>query len=523
MIAKTLTKVLVLGIDSGEPSLMTQWAADGLLPNMKRLLDKSTWGRVANPRGFESGAAWPTFQTAKTPGNFGQYEGPRYFNPQTYEFDHKTVEQTPPDYIWQRLTRAGKRCFLLDPPYVPLDPAINGAMLIDWGPHLAGKGYGRGELQSWPPELAQEAADVAGTDPFKGEMCDSISLASAADYREFVDQHIDRILRKAKLSTHFLKKGNWDYFQTVFPDLHCVGHRTWHISDNTHPNYDPAFSEQTGNLYREAFVAVDQAIGEILSLVDEQSLTLLYLSHGMRQQRTGTGMLDRALARIEGQKVDLGSVRAKSRLKSLWRQTPPELRSYLKPLRRQFRGAFQTSMLLPNRRDRRFFEVHNNKRTGGIRINLMGREAEGKVAPEDFDAVLNEVIAHLTPIKNAETGTPLIEEFIKTKDLHNGEVVDFLPDLLVRWDQSHPIKAITSDTIGTIPQDFESLRTGDHSSYGLFAASGGGILRTQLNRDVRAEDFGGTLMEVLGVPATDTDGTVIEPLMAFAKESELAE
>ncbi len=522
MSVKPLTKVLVLGIDSGEPSLMKKWAAEGLLPNMKRLLEKSAWGRVVNPKGFESGSAWPTFHSAKKPANFGQYEGPRYFDSQTYEFDHATFDQVPPDFIWQRLSRAGKRCFIMDAPYALLDPSINGAMLVDWGPHLAAKGYGEPELTSWPPEVAQEAVEVAGTDPFNGEMCDSISLASPADYQDFVYRHIDRMLRKGKIASHFLKKGNWDYVQVVFPDLHCIGHRAWHISDETHPQYDPAFSEKTGDLYKEAFVAVDKAIGEIVSHVDEQTMTLLYLSHGMRQQRTGTGVLDRALARIEGDKDDRGAVKIKSGIKNLWLQTPAELRSFLKPVRRQVRSLFHNPRLLANPQDRRFFEVPNNKRTGGVRINLIGREANGKVAPEDYDAVLDEIIAELSEIKDADTGTPLVEEFIKTKDFHNGKFEDKLPDLLLKWNQSHPIRAITSEKIGTIQQDYEYLRTGDHSSFGLFAASGGGIPRAPLNHDVHAEDFGGTLMEILGVPAADTDGAVIEQMTAFAKTPEPA-
>ena len=522
MTRKPLAKVLVLGIDSGEPSMVTRYAAEGLLPNIQRLQNRSVWGRVANPKGFESSAVWPTFQTAKRPGNMGQYEGLRYFDPQTYDFDHFTEDQVPEDYLWQRLSRAGKRCFVFDAPYALLDRSINGTMIVDWGPHLPAKGYGQADFQTQPPEVAEEVLAVGGPDPFCGEMCDDLSIASAADYREFVDQHIDRIQRKAKIASYFLKKGDWDYFQTVFPDMHCVGHHVWHISDENHPDHDPDFAKKTGDLYKDAFIAIDQAIGDIMANVDDRSLTLLYFSHGMRQQRTGTGVLDRALALIDGQTLDLGGATTKTRLKKLWQKTPAEFRSLVAPLRRKFRGALEVSTLLENRDDRRFFEVHNNRRTGGVRLNLIGREANGKVAPEEFDMVLDEIIAELSKITNVESGTPLVEEFIKTRDVHDGHCIDRLPDLLVRWNQHHPIRAVTSPTIGRIDQNFENTRSGDHSSYGLFAAQGGGIERTPLNHDVNAEDFGLTLMEILGVSPEDTDGDAIEQLLVFDQKLELA-
>ena len=518
MTRKPLAKVLVLGIDSGEPSLVTRYAAEGLLPNIQRLQNQSVWGRVANPKGFESSSVWPTFQTAKRPGNLGQYEGLRYFNPKTYDFDHLKHDEVPEDYLWQRLSRAGKRCFVFDAPYAMLDRSLNGTMIVDWGPHLAAKGFDNADFETHPPEAAEEVVAVGGTDPFNGIMCDNLSIASVSDYRNFVDQHIDRILNKAKIAAHFLKKGDWDFFQTVFPDMHCVGHHVWHISDETHPDHDPEFAKQTGDLYKEAFIAIDQAIGEIMAHVDDRSLTLLYFSHGMRQQRTGTGMLDRALALIDGQKPNLGAASVKTQLKKLWLKTPAEFRSLVKPLRQRLRGTLEVSTLLENRDDRRFFEVHNNRRTGGIRINLIGREANGKVAPEDFDAVLDEIISELSKVTNVDTGTPLVEEFIKTRDMHDGCCVDRLPDLLVRWDQRYPIHALKSETIGTIDQNFENTRSGDHSSYGLFAAQGPGIARTPLNHDVNAEDLGHTLMKALGVTPEDSDGNDIEQLLVSDKE-----
>lgn len=518
-----LTKVLVIGLDAGDPALMDQWIAEGLLPNLGRLRKMSSWGAVTNPLALESGTVWPTFHTSKSPGNYIQHDALRYFDPYTYEFSHMTYDDLPPDYLWQRLSREGKRCCVLDSPYVPLDPNINGTMIVDWGLHVPSQGYGIAELKSWPLDAKDEVLDLVGPDPFGGVMCDDQKLVSPDDYRHFVERHLDRIRKKSKITRHFLSKGHWDFFETVFCDLHCVGHHTWHIADRSHPKYDPRFEEKVGYPYQQAFIETDRAIGEILSMVDDRTLTFLYASHGMGPQRTATGLLDRILAILDDDDTGLRSDDIKFRLKSLWQKTPPEVRAFLKPLKRPFDGALTPETLLGNRRERRFFEVYNTQRTGGIRINLIGREANGLVTPDEFDGVLDHLIEELSKIKNAETDTPLVAEFFKTKDLYEGEYAERFPDLLVKWDDSHDIQSVSSERIGTLRQDYETLRTGDHTPTGMFAASGRGIVSAQLNRAVNAEDLGCSLLSVLGAPVSDCNGDVIPTIAGFRPEIMAAE
>lgn len=529
MSTSPLTKVLVIGLDAGDAALMNQWISEGLLPNLGKLRDRSVWGTVKNPPAMESGTVWPTFHTSKTPGNYIQHDALRVFDPQTYNFKHLTYEDLPPSYLWQRLSREGKRCCVLDTPYVPLDPNINGTMVVDWGLHVPAVGKGVAELKSTPPEAAQEVLDLVGPDPFRGIMCDDQSLVSHADYEVFIDRHLDRIRKKAIMARHFLEKGGWDFFETVICDLHCIGHQTWHIADKTHPRYDPSLEEKVGFPYKRAFIEVDKAIGEILSAVDDRTLTLLYASHGMGQQRSATGLLDRILARVEQsgttETTDASGLRAdavKHTLKSLWHKVPPGVRSAVAPLKGPLYGALTPKTFLDNRQDRRYFEVYNTQRTGGIRINLIGREANGIVPPEAFDAVLDEIIRELSAIKNAESGTPLVQEFFKTKDLYKGEFVDMFPDLLVRWDDEHPIQLVMGEKIGTMRQDYETKRTGDHNPEGLFAASGQGITAAHLNSAIAVEDLGCSLLSVLEAATDDCDGEEIAPVMAFKTKTPVA-
>ena len=54
-----------------------------------------------------------------------------------------------------------------------------------------------------------------------------------------------------------------------------------------------------GDPIRDVYIALDNALGKLLPLIDEDVNVLVYSSHGAAAERTGTGMLDDILLRIE--------------------------------------------------------------------------------------------------------------------------------------------------------------------------------------------------------------------------------
>ena len=93
----------------------------------------------------------------------------------------------------------------------------------------------------------------------------------------------------------------------------------------------------------------------------------------------------------------------------------------------------------PGRKTRRYFEVFANDRTGGIRINLVGRESNGVVQPgAEFDNICAQLVADLGEVRNVETGEPLATEIIITQEHYSGESLDYLPDILITWNRYLP-------------------------------------------------------------------------------------
>src|SRR4051812_47675770 len=66
-------KLLVIGLDAAEPSLLAAWADEGRLPALQRLRATALHAPTDNAPGIYTGAVWPSFATARTPGRHGRY------------------------------------------------------------------------------------------------------------------------------------------------------------------------------------------------------------------------------------------------------------------------------------------------------------------------------------------------------------------------------------------------------------------------------------------------------------------
>jgi predicted AlkP superfamily phosphohydrolase/phosphomutase len=515
-----LAKLLVISFDAGDKDLIEKWIDDGSLPNLGKLKSESAWGFVDNPRLLEAGSVWPTFHSGAMPGRQPMYDGLRRFDSKSYGFTWFRRGEDFPEPFWGKLSKAGKRVAVIDAPYTLLDSSINGINVVDYGSHVPSGGDGDMMPASHPPEIMQELLEAVGPDPTGGVMCDNQLPETHAEYCSFRDRFIERAHRKAKASVHILKKGGWDYFQTSFMEAHCVGHQLWHVNDKQHPRYDAKLEAAVGEPLKETYIALDQGVGEILSCIDDRTTVLLFTSHGMRSQYSASGLLDRILLHLEtGSHGDEG-FDFKQALRSTWRKMPAGLRSTLGPLRNQMGGLQVREPFAGNRENRRFFEVPANNATGGVRVNLVGREAAGLVNPSEYEDLLDWLESGLSKVRIVETGEPLIKEIARSQNIHPGPCADRLPDLLVNWNNKAPIGSVFSPDIGEIRHTFSpDRRTGDHLPTGMFLARGPNITRGLLNKHVDVIDFAPTIASFLGNDNVAFDGNPISAILGGARAS----
>jgi predicted AlkP superfamily phosphohydrolase/phosphomutase len=161
------------------------------------------------------------------------------------------------------------------------------------------------------------------------------------------------------------------------------------------------------------------------------------------------------------------------------------------------------------------FSLHDTPSHAGIRINLVGREPEGKVQPgPDYQQFCDVLEKDLLDIINVQTGKPVVQRVIRTADCYSGEYLAHLPDLLVEWDEEDPIPAVFSKKFGTISTNFWHPRTGHHRPGGMFLAFGPAVQPGLLDRTVSLMDFAPTIAQLLNVSLPDVDGQPIDELFA---------
>ena len=511
-------RLMMIGLDSADRDLIGRWAGEGLLPNLAKLLEDGVVGQVENPLGMESGTVWPTFHTGVMPGRHQQYDANRIFDSELY--DHRVLrpDEMSPHYMWNHFNAHGKRLCLIDPIYTQMPKVDNGVVVFDWATHIPGGGGMVLDFATSPPELAAEIEQRFGPDPLGGKMCDTHQPRTAEELIWFRDALVARTKQKADLAAWLLEEGRnkepWDFFYVALCEAHCAGHHGWHLHDPTHPDHDPAILEAVGDLLRIVYQALDTAVGRIVEAAGPDMPIILFCSHGIGAEYTGTRMLNRLLVALEGRRpTDMRSPHLNAARK-VWRALPEGLRDTLKPMQRRAWRKMMADGFQPGREKRRYFEVYLNNRTAGVRINLKGREANGQVAPgAEYEALMEQITRDLLTFTNAETGEPLVDSCVPLSKEIAGAHAGNLPDLAVTWNTNAPIRRVTSPKTGEIVNEELTVRSGDHRPIGQFIARVPGRPARRLNEPVRTVDFVPTFFALLGIPLPDSDGTPIGALV----------
>jgi predicted AlkP superfamily phosphohydrolase/phosphomutase len=490
-------KVLLVALDAMDAEFALDWAAQGMLPALQALRERAIWGRIENPVGFYVGGVWPSFHTSASPASHGQYCW-RQFDPKSYRDLEPPYDDGDATPWWHALDRAGREVAIVDLPRTICAPERGGLQVHDWGTHDA---LAPGFVTS-PPELAAEILERYGADPV-GD-CNALPRAEPRHYRELLARLKRRVSVKRELARDLMGRWSWDLFALGFGEAHCVAHQCWHVRDPAHPRHDPQLARELGDPLLEVYRALDAALAELVSAAGREARLLVILSHGVGPHYDGDHLIDEALARIE-KRLAIG------RSLSFAERIAFRLRT-----RRRARPAFAGVIeRRPERAFRKAFRVPNNEAFAGIRINLAGREAHGRIQPgAEFEDLCDALERELLWLRNGDTGEPAFVRVERCDQHFAGPRLELLPDLLAEWSRAAEFRSLESPTIGRIEGRFEGVRTGDHRPQGCFFAAGPGLKPKSVKEPVSVMDFGPTVAAWLGVELADVDGEPIAELLA---------
>ena len=336
------------------------------------------------------------------------------------------------------------------------------------------------------------------TDRWDADWLCRLDSLSTDEIETLIQRLLESLDHKINAAETFLAQGSWDLFLVVFKESHCIGHGCWHLLDESHPAYSAEQAIRFGNPIKRIYQAIDRAIGKLLEQAGSECHVIVFSDLGMGPNYTGEHLLDAVLLRLED-----------SLASPLWQRIRCAAERIQSKVRAQL--SVQDASLHPPR-NRRAFQLEHNEMSGVIRLNLMGREAQGRIPPghvEDFCRLLT---GELLKLVNPETGDPIVDSVLKTNALFAGDHLDALPDLFVVWNRRHPIAAAASSTIGEIRMPPPLYRTGNHMPGGFYLSCGPGIAKGMQLPPASIMDIGPTIAEWLETSLPDVDGKPITAL-----------
>jgi len=492
------TRVLVIGLDAAEATLLERWAAEGELPAFARLAARGGLARLGNSLETLPGAIWPELTTGISGGRLGLFYHPRQLH--TGETGLRRIEPEEVDaslYYWTRAAAEGKRVAAFDQPQTVLTPRLNGVMLTEWGLH--DRNFA---IASEPPEVLDEIRSRWGDHPVVS--CDDHG-GTRAGFDRLLDGLLAGAERKTELLLDFLEREHWDLFAATFGETHCVGHQFWHFFDPAQPGHDPDAPSHLRDAVKTVYRRVDQGVGALVDAAGPETTVFVVASHGMGTYIGGYQLLPEFLVRLGLGSGSGTTAQVRTRLpapvKSLLRRVfPGRMRHSLQ----EKAGSLPRPLESPHTRA---VDLPNN-RCGAVRLNLKGREPHGNVEPgEEAEAILDEIRRELYELEDPESGERIVARAVTAEEAFGSVRHPDVPDLMVvfRTDIGQ-ITACRSDRVGLLragTYNPYTPRSGDHTVESRLWAVGPAIEGGKRLPDGNVLDLAPTVLDLLGVALPD--------------------
>ena len=488
-------RVLVLGLDGADKTLLLRWANDGTLPTIGSLMETGAWCTVENPPGLFAGSVWPSFFTGVSPARHGKYCSNQI---ETGTYDDHRVHGFDPCFhtIWDVLSNDGKTVAIIDAPKSEVSRDLNGIQVVDWGTEDFDI-----ELRSCPPELAREIRRKYGQNTIVESDIDNTDARSLQRLR---DELLSRLRKKSALSAEIFAQSRWDFFFTLFTEVHTAGHVCWHLHDVDHPRFDEALFGSVGDIVRDVYVATDSVLRGFIEQAGADTNIFVYSVNGMGANYTGIHLLDDILLARDHMQLSGGRHALARTANWIDRRIPGPIYERSYSLQRSIRRAL--SLPVRDRQFRSAFQVPTNAVIGGVRLNLIGREPDGIIEERDYDAFCQRLSGILAGLVNVDTGNSAICRVIQTRQVFAGKHIMDLPDILVEWAQDAPISSVYSSETGLVSKELSTHRTGDHRSDGVLFAIGPQQRRGAIAESISIYDLAPTISSLLGCDFPDADG-----------------
>jgi predicted AlkP superfamily phosphohydrolase/phosphomutase len=458
---------VVIGLDSATPQLIfEQWREE--LPNMGKLVEGGTYGELQSCVPPITVPAWMSMMTGKDPGRLGFYG---FRNRADYSYERMRIANSKAvveDTVWDILSRAGKRVILVGMPQTyPVKPT-NGYIITSFLTPSIRSQY------TYPPELKGEVEGLVGR-----YMLDVDNIRSE-DRDGLLRQIYEMSEKRFTVLKYLLREKEWDFCILVEMGADRIHHGFWKFFDQEHPKYDPGSPYR--NAIKDYYRYLDREIGEIMAMLDEDTVVLVVSDHGAKHMEGGICINE--WLRQEGYLA--------------LKEEPPGIVPFEKvEIDWGHTAAWGAGGYY-----------------GRLFLNVQGRESQGVIPPEEYEKVRDEIAHKLSQLTD-ERGVNIGTVVHKPEDVY-GVCRNIPPDLMVYFGNLS-WRSVASVGHGDIRTRDDDIGPDDanHSEQGIFVMYDPRQRGRGRVEGLQLMDVAPTLLDLFGLPVPgDMQGKVI----AYRKE-----
>jgi predicted AlkP superfamily phosphohydrolase/phosphomutase len=527
-------RVMMVGLDGFELSIAERMMAEGRLPAMQRLHQESALVLLDHGPAKRTGLAWEHVSSGLAPEAISRWSAIA-FDPDNYGVRQMGAVTTPFPALLDR------KCVVFDPPYFRLERAPDVRGITCWGAHDPGTTH-----QSRPASLIEEMEARFGRYPAEqwiyGWCWPSLdrSRRMAEDVPRAFEARTEHILW-----LFGERLPDWELGIVAAGEYHSAIESMWQGLDPEHPLHELPTAAACKNGIERVYEAGDRMIARLQERFADTDF-VVFSMHGMgRNQADAIVMVllpellhrhfigETGLGPSAWETTANGTPIITSNLaweEEVGRIMDPALRDH--SLADRIKGRIRRT-LIPEEpsldwmlatRYRRFWPRMRafslpSYYDGQIRLNIKGRERNGLVALENYEAACDEVETLLRECRDALTGDPVVGDIRRFG--HPMERSPFQADLMVEW-KGFPL-GLTHPRLGQIgPIPYK--RTGGHTGKTGVAWFRGEGLRPGHYGTRSAFDVVPTAIEMLGsgVPADLSGESLLKILRSEPLQVETA-
>jgi len=373
---------MIIGLDCAEPSLVLErWR--GELPALDGLTDRGLYGRLTSVIPPITVPAWSCMMASRTPGDLGVYG---FQNRSDRSYDKLFIANgsaIKEPRLWDYATRSGMRSIVLGVPGTFPPRPLNGVMVTCFLTPSTEAQY------TFPAMLRHEVEQVVGEYMF------DVKDFRTDDKEYLLRQVYEMTDRRFALAEHLLATKPWELFAMVEMGPDRMHHGFWKDMDPEHRKH------VAGGEYERAILDyhrhLDGLIGRLLERANDETAVVVVSDHGAK--RMDGGIRVNEWLRREGLLATLREPEARTSLADVgidWSRTTA-----------WGEGGYYSRVFL----------------------NVVGREPEGTIAPEDYRRVRADLAHRLEAIPD-EQGNPIPTTVYLPDDVYP-EVNGVAPDLIV--------------------------------------------------------------------------------------------